>query len=106
MESNSQGIHIIYVVDYFKAELRVAVYLQNIDSVWQERTLAYGLMSDFEIDDKGNVLFRNQKLQDLLAKARTDHARDIETEKIRRAQEQLRRYLMCVASRRLQKSKK
>lgn len=115
LESNSQGINIIYIVDgcnsgtrgqypewlmkiqdrqgyclylyvqdsdYFKAELKATVYVKNIDGLWQEISLAHGAINNYEIDDRGNLLFRNDKIFDLLEKAKTEYEQQMEKKRI------------------------
>lgn len=73
-------------VNYFKAELEATVYLQNIDGVWQEISLAHGLISDYEIDDKGKLSYKNERILDLIEKAKMNHLKQIEYEKARRVE--------------------
>lgn len=53
-------------IDYFKAKLKAAFFEQDIDGLWQEITFASGLLSQFDINECGDVFYSGKSLKDLL----------------------------------------
>ena len=53
-------------IDYCKAKLEAVFYERDIDGLWQEVTFASGLISQFNINDDGKILFEGQLIERLL----------------------------------------
>lgn len=74
--------------DYYKAELRAAIYVKNIDGFWKEITFANAPLSEFRIEPDGRVKLKNDALSDLafLAQGRFESQQEII--KLQRIQEE------------------
>lgn len=71
---------------YSDAELEAVFYMQDIDSLWQEVTIAQGLLKDFVIAENGVVLFEGQELTSIATNARREFEKNLESEKVRRTE--------------------
>lgn len=84
-------------IDYYKAELEAVFLTQDIDGLWQEIPFAVGRISQFEINNKGELLLESQSLDDLLIEAKEKFAKEQEALKIKRAQEDAERLKQLLA---------
>ena len=79
---------------YIRAEMRAVAYFQKLNKLWEEVTLASGLLTEFEIDEKGEIFFKGKKLIELLSQ---------EQELFERRQEEIRQKQEKAGRKRLQK---
>lgn len=77
--------------DYYKAKLRAAFFDQNIAGLWQEISFASGLISLFEIDEQGDILYAGKPLKNLLDIAKDKFDFEKECTRYRREREKLER---------------
>lgn len=77
--------------DYYKAEMRAAFYIQDIDGMWKEITLSDGKINSYDIDRSGNLLFNGQPISGLLIEAKNRVHSQMENERARRAKEEQQR---------------
>lgn len=74
--------------DYYNAKLESVFYEQDIDGFWQEILFAEGYISEYSIDDAGDLLYKEEKIFNLLEVKKNEHY--ISIEKIKRFREQER----------------
>lgn len=74
--------------DYYNAKLESVFYEQDIDGFWQEILFAEGYISEYSIDDAGDLLYKEEKIFNLLEVKKNEHYTSIE--KIKRLREQER----------------
>lgn len=85
-----QGFNLYLALDgdrgnlYNKSKVRVTQYVQNIDGLWEELSVAEDLISNFQITKQGHVLLNGRKLLDLCTEVNADFQDEQEAEKERR----------------------
>lgn len=72
--------------DYYNAKLESVFYEQDIDGFWQEILFAEGYISEYSIDDAGDLLYKGEKIFNLLEVKKNEHY--ISIEKARKLREQ------------------
>ena len=91
---------------YGKAELEAVFYAQDIDGLWQEVSLAKGLLKDFYINDDGEILYINELLTSKLSKKKSEFLSCIEHEKSRRIEALKEKHRLEEEKRQIEKRKR
>lgn len=91
---------------YSKAELEAVFYAQDIDGLWQEVSLAKGLLKDFYINDDGEILYINELLTSKLSKKKSEFLSCIEHEKSRRIEALKEKHRLEEEKRQIEKRKR
>ena len=76
-------------MDYHKAKLSAVFYAQDCIGLWREVEFAAGALREFSISEHGRLIFQNMSLAALCEWKKSEFAREVQQEKIRRAIEKL-----------------
>ncbi len=55
--------------DYKDARIKIVNYQKNIDGIWEEILMRDGNLLDFSLDDKGELLFRQELISEIVSKS-------------------------------------
>lgn len=56
----------VYDDIYVRAEMRAVAYFKDLDEQWKEVSFASGLLTEFGVNEKGDIFFKERKLTELL----------------------------------------
>ena len=74
-------------MDYHKAKLSAVFYAQDCIGLWREVEFAAGALREFSISEHGRLIFQNTSLAALCEWKKSEFAREVQQEKIRREQQ-------------------
>ena len=76
-------------IDYYKANLDAVFLEQDIDGLWKENSFAKGPISQFDINENKDIIFKGKLLNDVLKISKKKFYSNIKSVRMKRKQEEL-----------------